>query len=62
MALDGSEWSDSCRGRFTPGVRVHSAHLAGDWVGPRTGLDAVAKKNPIISPAQNWTPVVQPGA
>jgi hypothetical protein len=32
--LDGGEWSASRPDRFTPG-----------WVGVRTGLDAVAKRN-----------------
>jgi len=35
----------------------------GGWVGPKAGLNTVAKrKNPIIAPAGNWTLVVQPVA
>jgi len=31
-----------------------------DWVGPMASLDAVTKrKNPIIAPARNQTPVIQ---
>jgi hypothetical protein len=45
-ALDGGEWSVSRLGRFTPGT-----HWIGGWVGPRAGLDAVAKRK---FPAENW--------
>jgi len=38
-ALDGGEWSASC-----PGVRVRGTHSVAGWVGSRTGLDAVAKR------------------
>jgi len=38
-------------GRFIPGVRALVAHSLG-WMGPRAGLDAVAKrKNLRIVPA-----------
>jgi len=41
--------------RFTLGIRASSTHWIGDWIGPRTGLDAVAKreKNPNIAPSKN---------
>jgi hypothetical protein len=29
--------------RFTRGERAHCIHWIGDWVGPRTGVDAVQK-------------------
>jgi hypothetical protein len=59
-ALDGGQWSASRPGRFTPEEWAPGTHWIGGWVGPRTGLDAVAKrKNPIIGPTGNWTPVVQ---
>jgi hypothetical protein len=38
-ALDGDEWSASCSSRFTPGI-----HSTGDWVGPRTGINALEKE------------------
>jgi len=38
-ALDGSEWSTSRAGRFTPCIQ-----WIGGWVGPGVGLDAVAKR------------------
>jgi hypothetical protein len=40
--VDGSEWSDLCPGRFTPGERAAGTHWIG-WMGPRAraGLDAV---------------------
>jgi len=43
--LDGGECSASRTGRFIPGEKIHGIHWLGGWVGPRTGLDAVAKKN-----------------
>jgi len=43
--LDGGEWSASRPGRFTPGN-----HWIRDWVGPRTGLDAVAKRKTFRCP------------
>jgi len=40
--------------RFTAGVRANVPHWEGRWVGPRTGLDAVARrKYPSIAPAKN---------
>jgi hypothetical protein len=42
--LDGGEWSVSHTGRFTPGVRTVGTHWTGGWVGPRAGLDDVAKE------------------
>jgi len=61
LALDGDGWSASSTGCCTPEIRASGTHCKGGWVGPRAGLDAVARrKNPIIAPAGNWTPVVQP--
>jgi hypothetical protein len=44
-ALVGGEWSSSCPGRCTPGEKAARTHWKGGWVGPRTGLDDVEKKN-----------------
>jgi len=44
MALNGGGWSTSHPSRFTPGERAPSTHLIGGWVGPRTDLDAIAKR------------------
>jgi len=45
---------------FTLRERVSDTHWSGEWVGPRAGLDAVAKrKNPFIAPVGNRTPVAQ---
>jgi hypothetical protein len=41
----GGQWSDSCSGRFTPGERAPGTHWIGGWVGHRTGLEDVEKKN-----------------
>jgi hypothetical protein len=48
-ALDGGEWSDSRRGRFTPRERAPGTHWLGSWVGPRAVLGAVVKRK-IPSP------------
>jgi len=46
---------------FTLEVKAPSNHWMGGWVGPRAGLDEVAKRTSlIIVPAENLTPVVQP--
>jgi hypothetical protein len=42
--LDGGELSNSRPGRFTPKERNPGTHWIGSWVGPRAGLDAVAKR------------------
>jgi hypothetical protein len=39
-ALDGSEWSASHPGRFTPGEKAHGTQWIGGWLGTRAGLDA----------------------
>jgi hypothetical protein len=44
-ALDVGEWSASRPGLFNPWQRDHVIHWIGGWVGPSTGLDAVAKRN-----------------
>jgi hypothetical protein len=50
-ALDEGEWSASRLGRFTPRERAHGTHLIWGWVGPRAGLDAVAKRQ---NPCSCW--------
>jgi hypothetical protein len=42
-ALDGSEWSASRPGRFTPRERAPGTYWIGGWVGPKVVLDAVVK-------------------
>jgi hypothetical protein len=63
-ALDRYECSALRSDRFTLGERVPCTHWIGGWVGPRAGLDAVAKrkKHSIIIPVGNWTQVGQPVA
>jgi hypothetical protein len=61
-ALDGGKWSDSRPGRFAPGEITPGTHWIGRWVGPRAGLDAVAKRKENPAPAGNRNPVVQPVA
>jgi hypothetical protein len=48
-ALVGGEWSDSHIGRFTSGEKSRGTLWIGGRVGPRTGLDAVEKRE--ISPS-----------
>jgi hypothetical protein len=46
-----------------PRERAPGTHWIGGWVGPRADLNAVAnRKNPIIAPTGNRTPVVEPVA
>jgi hypothetical protein len=40
-----AEWSASRPGRFTLRERAFGTHWIGGWVGPRTGLDDVEKRN-----------------
>jgi hypothetical protein len=47
-ARDGSERSASRPGRLTVGERASATHWVGDWVDPRVGLDAVAKRIPAL--------------
>jgi len=42
--LDEGEWSAPRLGRFIPGERACDTHCTGSLMGPRSGLDAVAKK------------------
>jgi len=62
-ALDGGDWSASRPSRFTPKEIPHGIVLIGGLVGPRAGLNPVAKRgNTFPSPARNRTTVVQPVA
>jgi len=54
-ALDGSEWSVSRPGRFTPEERSAGTRWRGGWVGPRAVLDAVEKRK-IPSPRRESNP------
>jgi hypothetical protein len=51
-ALDGSEWSASRSGIFTPKEIAPGTQWIGGWVGPRTGLDAVVKRRICSPPPQ----------
>jgi hypothetical protein len=61
-ALDGSEWSASHPGHFTPRERAPGTYWIGGWVGPRAVWDMVVKRK-IPSPHQESnlrTLIVQP--
>jgi hypothetical protein len=62
--LDGSEWSISRPGRFTPRERAPGINWIGGWEGPRAVLDAVVKRKfPSTRRELNpRTPPVQPVA
>jgi len=47
--LDGSEWSASRPDSFTPRERAPGTHCIRGWVGRRSGLDAVVRRE-ISSP------------
>jgi hypothetical protein len=53
-ALDRVEWSASRLSRFTPRKKARGAHRIGDWVSPRSGLEAVKNKK---IPAGNRSPI-----
>jgi hypothetical protein len=42
--LDGSEWSPSFSGCFTPNERAPYTQWIGGWMGPVVGLDAVENR------------------
>jgi hypothetical protein len=46
-ALVGGELSASRLGRFTPRKRASATHWIKGWVGPRTSLDDVEKKETL---------------
>jgi hypothetical protein len=56
-ALDRVERSASRLGRFIPRERALGTNSIGDWVGPRTGLEAVKNRK---TPAGNRLPIPQP--
>jgi hypothetical protein len=54
------EWSASRHGRFTPREGDSGTNWIGGWVGPRAGLDAVAKRK-ILNPSRDLEhPIIQP--
>jgi hypothetical protein len=59
-ALDGSEWSASCPGGFTPGKGSPGIHFIEGWVGPRAGLDtAMAKrKKSLLLPSRSLVTIL----
>jgi hypothetical protein len=58
-APDGCEWWAPLPGRFTPGERALGTHCVTDQVGPKVGVEVVAKRNKIPAAAKYQTPVVQ---
>jgi hypothetical protein len=60
---EGLEWSDSRSGLHTLGERVPGTYWTGDLLGPRAGMDVVAKrKNSFFGSTGTLTPIVQPAA
>jgi hypothetical protein len=55
LGTDGSEWSASLPGRFTPRERAPGTHWLGDWVGCRAGLQSVVRRK-ILSLCRDWNP------
>jgi hypothetical protein len=57
-ALVGGEWSASRPVRFTPRERAPVTHWIGDWVGPRTGLDDMERRESCPYQDSNSNPSV----
>jgi hypothetical protein len=57
-ALFAGEWSASRPCRFTPGETAPGTHWIRGWVGPRTGMDDVEKKNSLPYLDSNLDPPV----
>jgi hypothetical protein len=55
-ALDGDEWSASRCDRFTSEKRTPGTQWVGSWVGPRTGLDVVAKSSCLCRRSNHGPP------
>jgi len=54
--LDRWEWSVSLTGRIIPGKRALGTYWIRGWVGPRSVMDAVAKRKKIPIPAGEIDP------
>jgi hypothetical protein len=59
-ALEGCEQLASRPGHLPPREKKTGSHWTGDWVGPRAGVDVVAKRK--ILPCLESIPFVQPVA
>jgi hypothetical protein len=60
-ALVGGEWLVSRPSRFTPGGLATCSPSVGGWVGPRTGLDNVEKREFLTLPGLELRPLGRPG-
>jgi hypothetical protein len=49
-ALVGGEWSAPRPGRFSPRKRAPGNHWLGGWMGPRTDLGCMEKRNFLTVP------------
>jgi hypothetical protein len=58
LALDGTEWSVSRPGRFTPGERTPSILYIGGWMDPQS-VQTRQLRDKFLVPAGNRTPAVQ---
>jgi len=59
LALYGSEWSASLSSHFAPRERVPGTLLIRGWMGPRVGLQMVAKKKKESASAGDQDVVIQ---
>jgi hypothetical protein len=55
LEIDGGEWSAPHPCHFTPGETDLSTYRTGEWVGPRTGVEAIERKN-FSCPCQESNP------
>jgi hypothetical protein len=56
-ALGRGEWLASLPNRLTPVERARSTHWVGGWVGPRSDLDDVERKNSLPLPGLELRPL-----
>jgi hypothetical protein len=55
--LVGGDWSDSCPGLFIRGEIALGTHYIGGWIGPRTGLDDVERRQIFPLPGVEFRPL-----
>jgi hypothetical protein len=58
LGTSGGEWLTSRPSRITPRERAPGTHWIGGWMGPRTDLDDVKKRQFLTLPGLDFRPSV----